>query len=214
MAVQYNEYLVSFLSHDEYLCDILQAALYRRSAEIESFGCVAERFIDVVDGWDAKSEPIVYFHFSEQFQPTFTSYVDVIKFRWLLHGFADTLEYIKRKGFYAWSQKETKQLEKYVDELVLIAQKRLRRTETKFSDMAEFFRDRDATKVISLGHVWHEDSPSRSAVVRDVQSLKKVGRLLESAYFTDRASTKPATDLKSLQVAALLKAKKEPKGGH
>jgi len=134
LLLNHGEYLVSLLSHDEELVDFLNASGGDFWSYEETHGMKRE------DGS----------HASDLGQD-FDLWVDAVKFVWLLHGVSEALEMIKSGGgLYGWTNKNTlDQRMKYVDHLVTIAQKRLRLTGVKYSDMAEFFADAVSTKVIT-----------------------------------------------------------------
>jgi hypothetical protein len=131
-----GEYLVSLMSHDESLLDLLEAACEPNSAiTLMSSGNREEglRFTGTI-GRDLDL------------------WVDTVKFVWLLHGAHAALDLIQTQGLYTWTANSLAQRHRYVDDLVLIAQKKLRESGAKYSDMAEFFADAEAAKAVSELH--------------------------------------------------------------
>jgi hypothetical protein len=82
----------------------------------------------------------------------FDLWVDVIKFVWLVHGVSGALDFVRGSGLHTWSRHSLAVRLRYVDDLVLLAQKKLRSTGTKFSEMAEFFADAETAKARSDLH--------------------------------------------------------------
>jgi len=136
VTLNQGEYLVSLLSHDESLLICLNA--------LENCDFTHETLKSLRREGSAEQGYLLAGNFGENFD----LYVDVVKFVWLLHGTSTALELIKSSGFTEWTQHPLTQRSKYVDSLVLIAQKKLRQAGMKFSDMAEFFADARSVKVL------------------------------------------------------------------
>jgi hypothetical protein len=131
----HGEYLVSLLSHDESLLDDLHSM---------AMGTFDNKY------------PIVYragpkgegFLLLGDYGDDFNNYVDVVKFMWLTTGVQNTLWFIQNLGLRGWSHVPRSHRDLKLENLVLTAQKDLRRQGVQFSEMAEFFSDGVAAKAI------------------------------------------------------------------
>lgn len=122
-----GEYLVSLLSHDQSLAYFLDQT-------------GDPGFQGLMFDWrkvkPERRQEVPFFWLTD-----FDLWVDAVKFTWLVHGTSTVLDFIKNTGFSKWSGYTSKRRARYVDDLVLIAQKKLRQTGTSFREMAEFFAD-------------------------------------------------------------------------
>lgn len=143
--LQHGEWLVSLMSHDAQLRDYLIATCnsedFARSMGLEG---------DIDTGY----------LFSGWWKESVTLWVDAVRFTWLVHGAAFTLNFVKSNGLYLWSFQELRDRQSYVDDLVVIAQKRLRQSGMKYSEMAEFFASPEAVallqcEVFGFSSSWH-----------------------------------------------------------
>jgi hypothetical protein len=135
-----GEFLVSLLSNDESLLDFLDRVHFLRSCNFRSDTCSLEGSKE--EGFIIRGDVGV----------DFDLWVDTVKFVWLMHGTSESLNLIEETGFTEWTQHPLKQRHRYVDTLVLLAQKRLRCAGMKYSDMAEFFADAESAKARSVKH--------------------------------------------------------------
>jgi hypothetical protein len=135
IILNHGEYLVSLMSQDGQLMDLLNDLDLAYSGEIQDDGDMSVdcnvRFLVGLGGAD------------------FDLWVDTIKFIWFSHGVTEALRFIKATGIRIWSKWTIKQREVYVDSLVLIAQKRLRSVGVKHREMANFFADPGSAKALS-----------------------------------------------------------------
>jgi hypothetical protein len=133
-----GEYLVSLLSHDGSLLQLLNDMDY---LQYDSY------WNTMVHG-DAEEGYL----FNGHYRVDFDLWVDTVKFVWILHGVTAALELIKGPGFDGWSSQSLARRHRYVDDLVLLAQKKLRQSGARYSEMAEFFADAEAAKATSVKH--------------------------------------------------------------
>jgi hypothetical protein len=131
-----GEYLVSLLSNDESLLIYLRLACNSVLGRGEW-------------GYGNEEEGVT---FTGSLRDNFDLWVDCVKFVWLLHGASEALNLIRESGFAEWSHIPKSQRHKYVDTLVLLAQKRFRNVGLKFTDYAEFFADGVSAKALTPKH--------------------------------------------------------------
>lgn len=142
-ALLEGEWLVSLLSHDAALMDILQSEIERceevlrgrKNRSKNQAGSLFVQAIDLVKG--IFSEP--FFNFTEGYwASTFTDYVNCVRFIYIMHGTTETLNFVKNVGFAKWCSMPISQCEKFLDGLVLSAEKTLRKSGLKYRDFASF----------------------------------------------------------------------------
>lgn len=129
-----GEFLVSILSHDEQTLDFLDDVAYNsgRSNWLGAQGdCESGYLIGGSVGRDLDL------------------YVEVVKFVWLTRGVTCALDFVKNTGLRKWSKHSETVRTRYVDNLVLMAQRDLRLSGVKYSDMAELFQDIELAKARS-----------------------------------------------------------------
>jgi hypothetical protein len=121
-----GEYLVSLLSHDQHLLEFIS---YSDESLLwaESFG---EDFLR-----DVARTMVGHYDFG------IDSYVDTIKFSWIVVGVTKTLDFIKEKGYRWWSGLSLRQRDDCLDDMVLMAQRQLRHAGCTYRQMAEFFSE-------------------------------------------------------------------------
>jgi hypothetical protein len=132
--LQHGEFLVSLLGHDSQLCSFLN---------------------DASDGSYLPFERVTrnghnghYVRFSVSVGNDFDQWVDVVKFNWLMHGVTETLNFVKNQGFIGWCKLSVTSRERFLDGMVLAAQKRLRELGIKYREFAEFFADVQGAKAL------------------------------------------------------------------
>jgi hypothetical protein len=140
--LNHGEYLVSLLSHDDQLMDFLSSIIENegRFSGIRVSSTIKK--VDMLTG----SESVSYLVYENPYGRNIDLFVDAVKFVWLVHGFTAAMDFILGGGLYAWSNNSESARVKYIDGLVLLAQKKFRQVGVKYSEMAEFFADARASK--------------------------------------------------------------------
>jgi|SwirhirootsSR1_FD_contig_111_119357_length_4469_multi_4_in_0_out_0_4 hypothetical protein len=131
--LNHGEYLVSLLSNDGSLYDLLWDDCSSPDFRKKNYITGSHK-----EGWT----------FRGLLSDEFGSYVETVKFLWILHGTSATLSFIREGGYDMWVQKSYHDRDRYTDSLVFIAQKRLRISGLKYSDFAEFFADPKVVKLL------------------------------------------------------------------
>lgn len=108
-----GEYLVSILSQDDQTMDFISSI--DEAGEYSGFPCASG---SRESGWS------LYGTLGKDFD----YFVDVLKFVWLIHGASAAVNFSRNVGLHGWSTHSSKARESYVDQLVTIAQQRLRQT--------------------------------------------------------------------------------------
>jgi hypothetical protein len=85
-------------------------------------------------------EGFLVFH-EKRLEDAFDSYVDFIKFSWLIDGVQPTLRILEGSGFADWLLLDSSDRIALSEGLVLTAERRLRHAGVTFRQMAEFFAD-------------------------------------------------------------------------
>lgn len=143
--LNHGEYLVSLMSHDDQLMEFLNSVVTK-----DGYFCghlVATRInrVNIADG----ATSVSWMMYEEPFGRDIDLWVDTVKFVWVTHGVVDALELIKGAGLFTWSNnKSVARRFKYIDGLVLAAQKKLRLSGLKHREMADFFADIHVSKDI------------------------------------------------------------------
>lgn len=126
-----GEYLVSIMSHDEQILSLLYGL---ESADIG------------VGGLYVSGDRNRGYLIGGILGADFDLWVETVKFVWLTRGVNAAINFVRNVGLYGWSNHSVATRHRYIDDLVLMAQKSLRRGGVKFSDMAELFQDIDLAK--------------------------------------------------------------------
>jgi hypothetical protein len=126
-----GEYLVSLLSHDESLLNFLSDAVHE------------DYFLHMVSDGNEKDG----LRLAAMYGVDFSLWADAVKFTWINIGTVATLEFIRGATFQKWSLQALAIRHRFVDDQVLLAQKKLRASGVKYRQFSEFFADTDVTKV-------------------------------------------------------------------